>query len=238
MSDSELTPTELDSPTASVVAPDAATDELPFSLEDAFPMYTLNSCDGPSVDISPMTMKEKFEEEMGPMIRVFAHQARAQRARERLNAWGIPIMTEGTSAGNGSGSMGALIWKRARARAAVQELPSDLHTEAHSRLDRFLSMPGTLFEPEDAFLYVSKLNQDKTTYYIGITERPAERWEQHSANNWKRMSIWMHIDSRYSAARERALIARNSASEYQQNISSGGGGASLGEPHFSYIVSK
>ena len=235
MSDSEQAPTELDDPTSPVVSPDdAAANEPSFNLDDAFPMYTLNSCDGPSVDISPMTMKEKFEEEMGPvMVQLCAQAAREQRASERLNRWGVPIMTAGCSGEDGHSSR-----KRARIQASVQELPDDLRTEAHSRLDRFLSMPGTMFEPEDAFQYVKKLQQDQVTYYIGITERPAERWEQHAAKGWRKMSVWMHLDSRYSAARERALIARNSASCHQQNISSGGGGASLGEPHFSYIVSK
>jgi hypothetical protein len=237
MSDEQLSPTELDSPTTPIDVRCASQHHLDFDLEEAFPMYANNSCDGPSVNVEPMTMKEKFVTEMGyELVQQCAHDARAQRARERLNTWGIPIMTAGPSAD--PTGMVALIRARALARAAVQELPADIHAEAHSRLARLLSMSGVSFEPEDPFLHITRLNEARKAYYIGITERPAERWEAHAASGWKKFAVWMHVDSRDSAARERALIARFSSSSLQENISSGGGGASQGRPHFSYIVSR
>jgi hypothetical protein len=73
-------------------------------------------------------------------------------------------------------------------------------------------------------------------FYIGITERPDERWEAHARSGYSAMHIIAcAVTSATTARIERALIARF-RSYRCANLSAGGERASAGSPHFVYIV--
>jgi hypothetical protein len=73
-------------------------------------------------------------------------------------------------------------------------------------------------------------------FYIGITENPARRFEQHSAN-WRNMIV-IHSapSSSETSSLEKSLIERFKLNLMCHNVGAGGEHASAGSPHFLYVL--
>lgn len=95
---------------------------------------------------------------------------------------------------------------------------------------------------QHALAVVRRVSQDRhgpRQHYIGITERPDERWAEHAQNGYSMMYIIVIADtSLVTAAIETALISFCRRSIYCQNVGAGGERASRGHPHFAYIVTR
>ena len=75
-------------------------------------------------------------------------------------------------------------------------------------------------------------------FYIGITENPARRFEQHSASAYWRNMIVMHSapSSSETSSLERDLIRRFKLNLMCRNVGAGGEHASAGSPHFLHVL--
>ena len=73
-------------------------------------------------------------------------------------------------------------------------------------------------------------------FYIGITENPVRRWEEHCVA-WDAMSIlFVGETSRDSGHCEETLLRRFGHMFLCHNLGPGGERASSGRPHFCYVV--
>ena len=75
-------------------------------------------------------------------------------------------------------------------------------------------------------------------FYIGITENPARRWEQHASDG-----LWSHLQvlvegphSGITSCLERRLVERFRDRLMCQNVGPGGECASAGRPHYLYVL--
>jgi len=76
-------------------------------------------------------------------------------------------------------------------------------------------------------------------YYVGITENPAMRFDEHQvASGFNAMHVWLFSDSHESAACEVSVLKNVSHLGSCQNKSKGGERRSSGKPHFMYVVFK
>ena len=76
-------------------------------------------------------------------------------------------------------------------------------------------------------------------FYVGITERPERRWEQHldGGVQWDRMIVMVEAaSSSTTAALEVALLAEHGHRLQCSNSSGGGEGRSAGSPHYLYVL--
>jgi hypothetical protein len=75
-------------------------------------------------------------------------------------------------------------------------------------------------------------------FYIGISERPEERFETHQANGFTKFWVYTFVSSAGSASAEKALISRLQKFHQCLNVGPGGERASKGQPHYLYIAWK
>ena len=76
-------------------------------------------------------------------------------------------------------------------------------------------------------------------YYVGITENPAMRFNEHQVTSgFNAMHVWLFSDSHDSAACEAAVLKNVCHLGSCQNKSKGGERRSSGKPHFMYVVFK
>lgn len=73
-------------------------------------------------------------------------------------------------------------------------------------------------------------------FYIGITERPIQRLQEHSASGYVQMWLYVFASSKGSGAAEQTLIKAFRGVHGCQNIGPGNERASMGQPHYLYIV--
>ena len=85
---------------------------------------------------------------------------------------------------------------------------------------------------------IRDLARDGAAFYIGITENPQRRWEEHcQAAPWDDMEILIEApSSRVTAELERRLITHFRPVFGCANIGSGGERGSVGRPHFLYVL--
>jgi hypothetical protein len=85
---------------------------------------------------------------------------------------------------------------------------------------------------------VSRIVGQRYCFYIGITESPRRRWEEHAASgHWQRMLVVVQApDSSASAAIEMRLLAKWQEQLLCANASRGGERRSAGTPHFVYLL--
>ena len=76
-------------------------------------------------------------------------------------------------------------------------------------------------------------------YYVGITENPAMRFNEHQVTSgFNAMHVWLFSDSHDSAACEVAVLKNVCQLGSCRNKSKGGECRSSGKPHFMYVVFK
>lgn len=73
-------------------------------------------------------------------------------------------------------------------------------------------------------------------FYIGISERPIFRFDDHKQNGYTEMWVYIFSCGSESACAERSLISRVGNLKECCNKGRGGERASHGEPHYLYIV--
>lgn len=129
--------------------------------------------------------------------------------------------------------------RRLAMRQMVADMPDDIQPESHSRLNCVVSNPNVLLMyDKSAWGFIQTVVDAKRAFYIGITERPAERFESHEQAGFSQMALWIHADSPSSAAAERRLIRDFRSCHLMLNIGQGGERRSAATPHFLYVVVK
>jgi hypothetical protein len=134
--------------------------------------------------------------------------------------------------------LGAVVSKRSIVNDMVQNLPLSCQHQAQLVLEKVPNTAG--MKPMSGSrpgVYIETLIKDKKDFYIGITERPLDRFHSHRCNGYCQMALWVFPSSLESASLEKALIERFKGNLHMQNVGSGGERASCGKPHFLYVVS-
>jgi hypothetical protein len=86
-----------------------------------------------------------------------------------------------------------------------------------------------------AIRFVNRLN---VCFYVGISEHPHHRWQDHRCNGFARMYVLaVGKDSSFTSRLEKDLLFHlRGRSNLCMNNSSGGERSSAGSPHFFYVV--
>jgi hypothetical protein len=145
---------------------------------------------------------------------------------------------------NSSGVHASAYWRstlasnRLTAKAMLQELPDEIRAEATARLWEVAGCSDVIFmqphqSPSDV---IQRAITDRKPFYVGITERPADRMADHRSNGFSAMCVWGFESSRWTASREKSLIQQYRNCGLLLNVGSGGERASIGRPHFLYVV--
>ena len=133
--------------------------------------------------------------------------------------------------------LGGLDEKRSTLKSMVASLPSSIHFEAEARLEPLLKQPSvSLRHTTKPSSYIASLLSQRRSVYIGITERPLERWHTHQQDGRRHMAVWVRSGSSETAALERSLIAEFRRNPLLENVGRGGERASAAQPHFLYVV--
>ena len=127
---------------------------------------------------------------------------------------------------------------------SVAAMPADLGQAARQVLDKvrpgmgitFLGSPANLVD--HASSQIADCVARRLEFYVGITERPVDRFEDHRASKYTRMRLYMLADSQESGDYEIALLRKWRQHYLCQNVAAGGQRRSAGKPHFLYITLK
>lgn len=122
----------------------------------------------------------------------------------------------------------------------VGSMPHELMVDAQSVLNSAVNQGITLCHPPSG---ASKFIKDRLAkashpFYIGITEYPGLRFQEHRSSGYRSMNLWLLENSRESGDLEMRLIAEWSKNTLCMNKSKGGECRSSGRPHFLYVVWK
>jgi hypothetical protein len=130
----------------------------------------------------------------------------------------------------------SLAAKRVAALQMVHDMPCDIQNEAQNRLNYVINSPSILLMyNKSSWDFTEHAVSLKREFYIGITERPRERFEDHYPR-FSQMAVWIYEDSRYSAAAERSLIRSFRDCSWMLNVGNGGERRSGARPHFLYVA--
>ena len=122
-----------------------------------------------------------------------------------------------------------------------EQLSTDIRLVTQAMLDRISKTAGmkTLggedYEPAQA----DRLIEEKARqfeFYVGISERPVERFQEHQSSGYSEMHVMLFSDSKASGNMEKRLISTWQKHPHCMNAGPGGLRASEGKPHFCYIV--
>jgi hypothetical protein len=211
--------------------------------ETAHSYYTLNDCTTPSVLTSGDYSEQRFDWYKPDIIEDGQLPAASSPRRvpssvttfDRL----FSFIGDAQSFGQGIRSymLGGLDEKRATLRSMVASLPLGIHFEAEARLEALLRQPSiSLRHTTKPSSYIASLLSRRCSVYIGITERPLERWHAHQQDGRRHMAVWVRSGSSETAALERSLIAEFRHHPLLENVGRGGERASAAQPHFLYVV--
>ena len=128
--------------------------------------------------------------------------------------------------------------KRVAMSQMVEDMPYQIQYEAECRLRYVINNPAILLMYNKCRLsFISRAVDLRREFYIGITERPRERFEEHFSR-FSQMALWIFEDSRCSAAAEKSLIQHFRDCSLMLNVGGGGERRSAAKPHFLYIALK
>ena len=86
---------------------------------------------------------------------------------------------------------------------------------------------------------IKRLVENGDSYYVGITESPIRRWESHSAKYTTMHLLLVAESSRTTADLEMSILQKFAFQSLKcENGSFGGECASIGSPHYLYVVSR
>ena len=194
-------------------------------MDDLLDLYPLNSTDlGPSAADSPPVR---------PKRKLLASDAEGGCSPVQQEAASLAHLPPGPKKITGM----SLAAKTFAMKCMLYDIPSDIHPEAESRLMRVRANPHVLLmHRKSAWGFVEDVVQMRKQFYIGITERPSERLEDHLKSGFQHMALWMYEDSGSSASNERQLIRACWENPFMLNIGKGGERRSAARPHFLYVV--
>ena len=114
----------------------------------------------------------------------------------------------------------------------VNALPLSYQTEAENRLAVLESISDIkLMVRKTPSSHIEDLIKSNCKFYIGITERPKERWN-YWMERYKEMALWVHPSKKETVPMEKYLISRFRASHLMANLADGGQIPSAATPHF------
>jgi hypothetical protein len=190
------------------------------------PGYELNDCSGPSYSDRVWLHNDNFEDQA------------IYRAAQRMG-WqqsSNPSHLFCTSELNFNRRRCNTVRKH-HIREMVNSLPSTCQAEARLRLEAIeLINDIKLMVKESPSIYIEGLIASNCKFYIGISERPKERFELHRSH-YKEMALWIHPSRIETVKLEKYLINKFRSSHLMANIADGGQAASAARPHFLYVVS-
>lgn len=131
----------------------------------------------------------------------------------------------------------------------VDSLPARLKLAAFAQLQQLSQIPVVQLMPltshnnavHDAEARVTerlKPGLPAAEFYIGISERPQERFVAHQGNGFNKFWVYMFTSSVESGSAEKALIHRLKPLWQCLNVGAGCERASQGQPHYLYIAWK
>ena len=192
----------------------------PVDMEELLARYPLNDPNTPSLLGIHKTQRRVIVSSANSVLSSCNLQRRAQPTQPS------PIMPM------------SLASKRQVASQMIADMPHDIQCEAESRLYYVLGNPAILLLHEKSpWRFIQNIIDLGREFYIGITERPRERFEEHSLR-FSQMAVWIFEDSRYSAAAEKSLIKGFRDCSLMLNVGNGGERRSAAKPHFLYVTTK
>jgi hypothetical protein len=209
---------------------------LALSNEELWDMYPLGDCTGPSVEDQRPADSYIYPPSWPPKP-VFDRatwtgltQAQMDMAVLCNHANAFTYMRKSI--------MGGLDNRRETIRCIISTVPYQCQDAAANILDEVARIRGIMpmrgtDHPAD---YIAKKFQMNQAVYIGITERPVDRFEEHNGNGYSQMALWIFASSIDSASLEKQLIAKFKSNQLLRNIGQGGERASEAQPHFLYVV--
>ena len=209
---------------------------LELSNEELWDMYPLGDCTGPSVEDQRPADSYIYPPSWPPKP-VFDRatwtgltQAQMDMAVLCNHANAFTYMRKSI--------MGGLDKRRETIRCIISTVPYQCQDAAANILDEVARIRGIMpmrgtDRPSD---YIAKKFQMNQAAYIGITERPVDRFEEHNGNGYSQMALWIFASSSDSASLEKQLIAKFKSNQLLRNIGQGGERASKAQPHFLYVV--
>ena len=246
-----FTPTEVDSPNskrkrsrsrspkgkdsaneAARTVPLSSNTDVPYTEDDElfYPGFQLNDSSGPS-----------FSD------RVWLHNDNYEEAQISMAAARVGCSSYSSSSGPPFFCIGQLNQDRQHRKSLrkhqindmVNSLPLSCQTEAENRLAVIEGISDIkLMVDKSPSSHIEGLIKSNCKFYIGITERPKERWTYWMGAGYKEMALWIHPSRKETVPMEKYLISRFRASHLMANLADGGQIASAATPHFLYVVSK
>jgi len=110
-----------------------------------------------------------------------------------------------------------------------------------AQMEGCLPPPGTSVIANAETVMERRMERPGLCLYVGITEAPAQRWHEHRSGLARPVAmtvVQQAPSSRHTTETERALIAIATRrwGHRCRNVLAGGQGASVGTPHYAYIV--
>ena len=126
----------------------------------------------------------------------------------------------------------------------IASLPIDIQTSAKEILRRASAILGLKLMSSQMPCFAHANSHIKSLlqtahlkqFYIGITEAPCARYDEHRASGYRVMAVWVLEDSRQSGGIEDDLILAWRSCPLCNNVGRGRLGASKARPHFLYVV--
>jgi len=248
---SSFTPTELDSPTskrnhsrsrspkgkdsaneAETTVPLSSNTDVPHTEDDElfYPGYQLNDSSGPSFSDRVWLHNDNYEETQISMA-----AARVGQSSYRSSS-GPPFFCFGQL--NQDRQQRKSLRKH-QINDMVNSLPLSCQTEAENRLALIEGISAIkLMVDKSPSYHIEGLIKSNCNFYIGITERPKERWTYWLGAGYKEMALWVYPSRKETVPMEKYWISRFRGCHLMANFADGGQMASAATPHFLYVVSK
>lgn len=214
-------------------------------FEELFPTYRLNSLEPEPAEPpeekgqeGPAPKKRRTEPWVGLPPNAFLGFSSSLGARASMLLTGSSAFAMGAACKQAL--FGSLEKDLLSARYSEQ-LPVDIRLVTKAALDRIARTPGmhTFGSEDSAPAAANELIQKKVSqceFYVGISERPVERFQEHQSSGYSEMHIMVFPDSQASGNMEKSLITTWQQHPHCMNAGPGGLRASAGKPHFCYIV--
>lgn len=209
-------------------------------FEEMFPTYKLNNIEPVMQEDDELEPPKKYirVEHVGLPPHAFASFSTSLGARASMQFTGSSAFAFGAACKQAL--CGGLERTLVNDHLAEQLSP-DIQLVTKASLNRIMATPGMTVvggKGEDTREMCDLIQKKAATheFYIGISERPVERFLEHQASGYGEMHVSLHPDSKSSGDMEKCLINKWQSHVCCMNRGPGGLRASGGKPHFCYIV--
>lgn len=214
-------------------------------FEELFPTYRLNSLEPEPAEPpeekgqeGPAPKKRRTEPWVGLPPHAFLGYSSSLAARASMSLTGSSAFAIGAACKQ---ALFGSLEKDLLSVRYSEQLPVDIRLVTKAALDRIARTHGMhAFGSADSTpAAANQLIQKKGSeyeFYVGISERPVERFQEHQSSGYSEMHVMVFPDSQASGNMEKSLITTWQQHPHCMNAGPGGLRASAGKPHFCYIV--